>query len=287
MLIKLRDIFEPGRLFVELQDHGFPEQPVVNGALVEAAKKLELPLVATNDVHFLRRDDGQAQLYVSEIPSPGNPVFDNLVFSQICGAIVLMLALVGLAITSPHLTFLQSSTPMGVSPPVHFSHFCLCLRGASVARRLTTAYSSLRDVRRLLHRCPDRVAVVGLFRPPKELSRSDSVPTRWSKVVLWTQGLVVGVYLCIQGVNWTYGQHLMAEWNLTRWHARARLHFLGKLPTYSGPNLLGGNEEIISVLAGSLEKLVCCSRREPLICTSRLWAGKSPPKVRKKADSMH
>ena len=47
----------------------------------------------------------------------------------------------------------------------------------------------------------------------------------------------------------------MTEWNLTRWHARARLHFLGKLPTYSGPNLLGGNEEIISVMAGSLEKL--------------------------------
>ena len=64
MLAKLRDIFEPGQLFVELQDHGFPEQPVVNGALLEAAKKLELPLVATNDVHFLRKEDGQAQLYL-------------------------------------------------------------------------------------------------------------------------------------------------------------------------------------------------------------------------------
>src|SRR5688572_24487728 len=50
MLARLRDIFEPGRFFVELQDHGFPEQPVVNGALLEAARKLELPLVATNDV---------------------------------------------------------------------------------------------------------------------------------------------------------------------------------------------------------------------------------------------
>ncbi len=57
--------FEPGNLYVELQDHGFPEQPIVNGILVKAAADLGLPLVATNDVHFNQRDDGPSQLYLS------------------------------------------------------------------------------------------------------------------------------------------------------------------------------------------------------------------------------
>ena len=65
----------------------------------------------------------------------------------------------------------------------------------------------------------------------------------------------MGIYLCIQGISWTYGQHLMEEWNLTRWHARARLHFLGRVATYSGPNLLGGKEQFVEEMAQILERL--------------------------------
>ena len=61
---RLKEIFSPGHLFVELQDHGLPEQPVVNGILSDLAQRLELPVVATNDVQFLRREDGQAHLYL-------------------------------------------------------------------------------------------------------------------------------------------------------------------------------------------------------------------------------
>jgi DNA polymerase-3 subunit alpha len=63
-LAELRDAFEPGHVFVELQDHGFPEQAVLNGILSEAARDLSLPLIATNDVHFLEKDDGVAQVYL-------------------------------------------------------------------------------------------------------------------------------------------------------------------------------------------------------------------------------
>jgi DNA polymerase-3 subunit alpha len=63
-LAELRDAFEPGHVFVELQEHGFPEQAVLNGLLAEAARDLELPLVATNDVHFMNKDDGLAQVYL-------------------------------------------------------------------------------------------------------------------------------------------------------------------------------------------------------------------------------
>ncbi len=64
ILGQLKEMFEPGHLFVELQDHGLLEQPVVNSILTEVAKKLDLPRVATNDVHFLNRDDGEAFLYL-------------------------------------------------------------------------------------------------------------------------------------------------------------------------------------------------------------------------------
>ncbi|MBX3128735.1 MAG: DNA polymerase III subunit alpha [Polyangiaceae bacterium] len=64
ILGELADVFEPGHLFVELQDHGFPEQAVLNEILVDAARSTNLPLVATNDVHFMSREDGEAQLYL-------------------------------------------------------------------------------------------------------------------------------------------------------------------------------------------------------------------------------
>jgi DNA polymerase-3 subunit alpha len=63
-LDRLREMFEPGHLFVELQDHGLPEQPVVNGILADLARRLDLPLVGSNDCHFKGREDGEAQLYL-------------------------------------------------------------------------------------------------------------------------------------------------------------------------------------------------------------------------------
>jgi DNA polymerase-3 subunit alpha len=61
----LKDAFEPGALYVELQDHGLPEQPVLNEILVGLAQGMGLPLVATNDVHYPERSDAEAHLYLS------------------------------------------------------------------------------------------------------------------------------------------------------------------------------------------------------------------------------
>lgn len=60
LLGQLRDACEPGSLFVELQDHGLFEQPIVNKILYEHARTLGLPVVATNDAHYLRREDAIA-----------------------------------------------------------------------------------------------------------------------------------------------------------------------------------------------------------------------------------
>ncbi len=56
-LSALREATEPGQLFVELQDHGLREQAVVNAVLAGLARELELPLVATNDVHYVAPTD--------------------------------------------------------------------------------------------------------------------------------------------------------------------------------------------------------------------------------------
>jgi len=55
------ELFAPGRFFLELQDHGLPEQRRILEKVPGLARKLGLPLVATNDIHYLRRDDARAQ----------------------------------------------------------------------------------------------------------------------------------------------------------------------------------------------------------------------------------
>ncbi|VAX23468.1 DNA polymerase III alpha subunit [hydrothermal vent metagenome] len=50
----------PGRFYLELQDHGIQLQRDVNRKMIELAKKTGLPLVATNDAHYLAREDAEA-----------------------------------------------------------------------------------------------------------------------------------------------------------------------------------------------------------------------------------
>jgi len=56
-----RDLFGPDRFFIELQRHGQEDQERINPLLIELADRLKIPLVATNDVHYLTRDDAFAQ----------------------------------------------------------------------------------------------------------------------------------------------------------------------------------------------------------------------------------
>ncbi|MEI6703345.1 MAG: DNA polymerase III subunit alpha, partial [Deltaproteobacteria bacterium] len=53
------DLF-PDRYYLELQENGLPEQDKVNKRLMEIASELKLPLVATNDCHYLNREDARA-----------------------------------------------------------------------------------------------------------------------------------------------------------------------------------------------------------------------------------
>jgi DNA polymerase-3 subunit alpha len=53
-------IFGEGNFFLELQDHGLPEQQEVNRALAELSRDTGIPTLATNDSHYLERADAEA-----------------------------------------------------------------------------------------------------------------------------------------------------------------------------------------------------------------------------------
>ncbi|HUR35806.1 MAG TPA: DNA polymerase III subunit alpha [Vicinamibacterales bacterium] len=55
-----RDILGPGNFFLEMQWHGIEDQRTVNSGLPALARDLKLPLVCTNDVHYLRDTDAHA-----------------------------------------------------------------------------------------------------------------------------------------------------------------------------------------------------------------------------------
>ncbi len=57
---RLQEIFGKDNLFVELQDHGLQAQRDTNPKLVEIARKIGAPLMATNDSHYVHREDHEA-----------------------------------------------------------------------------------------------------------------------------------------------------------------------------------------------------------------------------------
>ncbi len=57
----LKEIFGAEHFYLELQQHGLREQQLVNTVLCEMSERLDIPLVATNDVHYLRKEDAENQ----------------------------------------------------------------------------------------------------------------------------------------------------------------------------------------------------------------------------------
>ena len=57
----LSEVFGPDHFYLELQDHGIPEQKPVNQGIMRLSRETGLPLVVTNDAHYLRREDAAMQ----------------------------------------------------------------------------------------------------------------------------------------------------------------------------------------------------------------------------------
>jgi DNA polymerase-3 subunit alpha len=58
--LEYKQIFEPGHFFLEIQSNGLPEQEKANTNLKQLARDCDLPLVATADAHYIRREDAKA-----------------------------------------------------------------------------------------------------------------------------------------------------------------------------------------------------------------------------------
>lgn len=54
------DIFGSGNFFLELQDHGIPEQKKINTDLIKISEETGIPLIATNDIHYINKEDAYA-----------------------------------------------------------------------------------------------------------------------------------------------------------------------------------------------------------------------------------
>ena len=72
-------IFGRDNFYLELQDHGISEQKMVNDALVRLSKELNIGLVATNDGHYLKKSDSEAQailmcIQTNTVISDGKPI---------------------------------------------------------------------------------------------------------------------------------------------------------------------------------------------------------------------
>lgn len=59
--LRLERIFGPGNFYLELQQNGLMEQKLVNQRLLQLSQETGIPLVATNDVHYLKKEDARAQ----------------------------------------------------------------------------------------------------------------------------------------------------------------------------------------------------------------------------------
>lgn len=55
--LRYQELFGEGNFFLELQDHGIPEQKTVNQSILRMSRELNIPLVATNDIHYTFAED--------------------------------------------------------------------------------------------------------------------------------------------------------------------------------------------------------------------------------------
>jgi len=59
--LQMADIFGPDHFYLELQDHGIEEQTAVNQGVLRISRETGLPLIVSNDAHYLRKEDAEMQ----------------------------------------------------------------------------------------------------------------------------------------------------------------------------------------------------------------------------------
>lgn len=57
--LRYQTIFGPGNFYLELQDHGIREQKMINPRIIQLSQETGIPLVVTNDCHYIRKEDSK------------------------------------------------------------------------------------------------------------------------------------------------------------------------------------------------------------------------------------
>jgi hypothetical protein len=186
--------------------------------------------------------------------SRGFPI-DNLLLSRRLGAATLILAVLALLAAWRLGSFRQRALPWACLLLFTFltaAFVCVGRVWLGEYQPLTPRYTTFGTF------C--LVALVALtasiFPASQGVPASGEVSSapRWSRPLVWMQGVLLGAYLILQSVSWAYGKHLMEEWNLARWRSRASLRFFDTLPS-KGLDLLGGNYQLLASQMKSLERL--------------------------------
>ncbi|MDD6043966.1 MAG: DNA polymerase III subunit alpha [Eubacteriaceae bacterium] len=73
----LDEIFGHGNFYLELQDQGLEEEAMINPELVRLSEELDIPMVATNDVHYVRQEDAEAHDVLLAIQTATNVYDEN------------------------------------------------------------------------------------------------------------------------------------------------------------------------------------------------------------------
>lgn len=76
LVLKYKNLFGKDHYYIELQDHGLPEQKLLNPKLIALARKLDVPLVVTNDIHYVEQEDWEAQECLRKIGFKGQIELD-------------------------------------------------------------------------------------------------------------------------------------------------------------------------------------------------------------------
>lgn len=79
LALKMKAMFDSDCFYLEIQDHGLEEERTVNRELILMSKRLSIPLVATNDVHYTERRDAETQallmcIQMNKVLSDGAPL---------------------------------------------------------------------------------------------------------------------------------------------------------------------------------------------------------------------
>ena len=84
--LEYEELFGKDHYYLELQDHGIPEQKIVNEGLIRISGKTGIPLIATNDIHYITKEEAEAQEILicigtqKKLSDRGRLVFDKKEF---------------------------------------------------------------------------------------------------------------------------------------------------------------------------------------------------------------